>query len=86
MAAEGNLGYELDFQKLSQGEMEVITKQIAEYKRIDERFNSESITDWQIRLKKIKLLGILFRKMEHKLFLYIFRFWQDRHTEFRYCD
>ena len=34
VAAAGNLGYELDFQKLSQGEMEVITKQIAEYKRI----------------------------------------------------
>ena len=86
VAAAGNLGYELDFKKLSQGEMEVIKKQIASIKDSAEQFNSESITDWQIRLKKIKLLGILFRKMEHKLFSYIFRFWQDRHTEFRYCD
>ena len=34
VAAAGNLGYELDFQKLSQEEMEVIKKQIAEYKQL----------------------------------------------------
>ena len=33
-AAAGNLGYELDLQKLSQDEMELIKKQIAQYKRI----------------------------------------------------
>ena len=34
VAAAGNLGYELDLQKLSQDEMELIKKQIAQYKRI----------------------------------------------------
>ena len=34
VAAAGNLGYELDFQKLSQEEMEVIKKKIAEYKQL----------------------------------------------------
>ena len=33
VAAAGNLGYELDLQKLSQDEMELIKKQIAQYKR-----------------------------------------------------
>ena len=85
VAAAGNLGYELDFQKLSQEEMEVIKKQI-QISNLAEQFNSESITGWQIRLKKIKTLGILFQKTAHKLFLYMFKFWRERHTEFRYCD
>ena len=34
VAAAGNLGYELDLQKLSQDEMELIKKQIAQYKKI----------------------------------------------------
>ena len=34
VAAAGNLGYELDLKKLSQGELEQIKKQIVQYKRL----------------------------------------------------
>ena len=58
VAAAGNLGYELDLQKLSQDEMELIKKQIAQYKRIRRQFSLGLITDWQIRFLKISLHGI----------------------------
>ena len=42
------------------------------------------ITDWQIRFLKISLHGILFQKMGNRLFLVMFRFWQDLHIGFQH--
>lgn len=84
VAAAGNLGYELDLQKLSQDEMELIKNKLHNTRESAGQFSLGLITDWQIRFLKISLHGILFQKMGNRLFLVMFRFWQDLHIGFQH--
>ena len=84
VAAAGNLGYELDLQKLSQDEMELIKKQIAQYKRIRRTVQfgayyrladpfSENQSAWNFVSEDGK-----------QIVLVMFRFWQDLHIGFQH--